>query len=250
MTVRESQSKSASNDDTDRYLFAEGTHQALWRWLGAHFTPCGGTRFRVWAPNAKSVSVVGDFNDWHGESHPMEHSNSGVWTCTVAEASPGQRYKFSLSAGNLDELPLKADPMALAMELRPADASVIEAPSGYRWGDSEWLENRKKVAYQKSPVSIYEVHSASWRRKPNGDSLSYSELADELIPYVLEMGFSHVQFLPMSEYPFDGSWGYQPLGLFAPTSRHGSPNEYRNLVDRFHQAGIGVARLGPGSLSY
>ena len=226
--------------EADRYLFAEGTHETLWRWLGAH-PRAGGCVFRVWAPNAAAVSVVGDFNDWQKSRDPMHPLNdSGVWEATVTGARPGQRYKFALTTRSGERLPLKADPLARRMQCAPDTAGEICAPTPYRVNDEAWLARRGERIAPSAPISIYEVHSASWRRRDDGSPLSYRELGDALIPYVQDLGFTHIQFLPMSEYPFDGSWGYQPVGLFAPTSRHGDADGYRELVDRCHQAGIGV----------
>jgi 1,4-alpha-glucan branching enzyme len=227
-------------DATHAYFFAEGTHEQLWHWLGAHAS-VDGTRFRVWAPNASRVAVVGDFNDWDSSRHAL-HSlgDSGVWELRVPEARIGHYYKFALNDRHGSPLPLKADPLALAMQRAPQDASIICDRKPFAWNDGDWMARRGDTLSRAAPVSIYEVHSASWRRRDDGSYLNFGELAEQLIPYVLELGFTHIQFMPMSEYPFDGSWGYQPIGLFAPTSRHGWPDDYRRFIDRCHQAGLGV----------
>jgi 1,4-alpha-glucan branching enzyme len=223
--------------DLDAHLIAEGTHYELYRKLGAHPVE-GGVAFAVWAPNAKHVSVVGDFNDWNLSAHPMElRPDCGVWEAYVEGAREGQRYKFAIWARDGSLLPLKADPFGVASELRPATASVVssllnEAPSKPFQG----------AQHRSAPISVYEVHLGSWRRRPEEGNrfLTYRELAAELIPYVKEMGFTHLELLPPSEHPFDGSWGYQPLGLYAVTSRFGSGEDFRALVRAAHDAGIGV----------
>jgi 1,4-alpha-glucan branching enzyme len=230
----------SASDDTHAYYFAEGTHEQLWHWLGAH-AGSDGTCFRVWAPNASRVAVVGDFNDWDAARHPLRSlGDNGVWELVVAEARIGHYYKFAINDRYGNELPLKADPLALAMQRAPQDASIICDRRPFDWGDSEWMARRGAALSRNAPVSIYEVHSPSWRRRGDGSFLGFAELADKLIPYVRDLGFTHIQFMPMSEYPFDGSWGYQPIGLFAPTSRHGWPDDYRQFVDRCHRAGIGI----------
>ncbi len=212
--------------------------------LGAHlrtYDGVEGVEFAVWAPSAGGVSVVGDFNGWHRDSNPMhvEHA-TGVWRAFVPGARLGHRYKFAIRASDGSWLPLKADPIAFAMELRPSTASVIAAvPQSV---DDRWIEQRNARAHREAPISVYEVHAGSWRRKPEeGDRfLTYDELADELIPYVKWMGFTHIEFMPITEHPFDGSWGYQPIGMYAPSSRFGTPDGFRRFVDRAHAEGIGV----------
>ena len=196
-----------------------------------------GVNFRLWAPNAKRVSVVGDFNYWDGRRHPMRfHPNSGVWELFLPKASLGQLYKFELIDCN-GNLRLKADPYAFSSQLRPDTASQISALPPF----VPMTEARKKANQANQPISIYEVHLGSWRRNlANNYWLDYDQIADELIPYVKDMGFTHIEFLPLSEYPFDGSWGYQPIGLYSPTSRFGDPQAFRRLVDRAHEAGINV----------
>jgi 1,4-alpha-glucan branching enzyme len=231
--------------EMDVHLLAEGSHQRSFEKLGAHPTTlCGvrGVAFAVWAPNARRVSVVGDFNDWDGRRHPMRlHPGCGVWEIFLPGVPVGAAYKFEIKTA-AGELLLKADPYAFEAELRPRTASVVRGLGGFEWGDDEWMAQRARASERRSPVSIYEVHLGSWRRKPEeGDAfLTYGELADQLIPYVRDMGFTHIELLPVSEHPFDGSWGYQPTGLFAPTRRFGTPSEFRAFVDRCHREGVGV----------
>ncbi len=231
--------------DLDLYLLGEGSHGEIFRKLGAQPTRLqgvSGTCFAVWAPNAMRVSVIGDFNDWDGRRHPMRlHPGSGIWEIFVPGIGNGAHYKFEILDRNGRLLPLKGDPMAHYFEPPPGNASVVYS-SRYRWRDGEWMARRNLHPELDGPMSIYEVHLGSWRRKveDGGRSLGYRELADELVGYVREMGFTHVEFLPVSEHPFDGSWGYQPIGMYAPTQRFGTPDDFRYLVDRCHGAGIGV----------
>jgi 1,4-alpha-glucan branching enzyme len=227
--------------EVDLHLIGEGRHEELWRALGAHVrrydTPDGaisGTSFAVWAPSAQGIRVVGDFNHWDGRAHPMRSlGSSGVWELFVPDVGDGTRYKFEI-LGRDGVSRQKADPMAFATEIPPATASVVFTPR-YDWGDGDWLTQRAQRSAVQTPMSVYEVHLASWRQ-----GLSYLELAEELVDYVTDLGFSHVELLPVSEHPFGGSWGYQVSSYFAPTSRFGSPDELRHLIDRLHQAGIGV----------
>ncbi len=228
--------------ELDEYLLAEGTHNRLWQALGAH--PCthegvAGTRFAVWAPNAVRVSVVGSFNLWDGRRHPMRKRGvTGVWETFIPEVGTGLAYKYEV-VGRDSNLRLKADPVGFGSEHPPQNASVVRDLSGDQWTDRPWMTRRAAAQNTAAPISIYEVHLGSWRRK--GDRrLSYVELADELVTYAVDMGFTHLELLPISEYPFDGSWGYQPVGLFAPTIRHGTPDEFRALVDAAHAKGLGV----------
>jgi 1,4-alpha-glucan branching enzyme len=229
----------------DLHLIGEGLHHHLYEKLGAHVVRqdnSAGTRFSVWAPNASRVSVVGDFNAWDGNRHVMhKHESAGIWETFVPDVEPGALYKFEPHAADGRLLPLKSDPFAFACEAPPGNASIVYA-SDYRWQDELWRERRGADLRFDRPISIYEVHLGSWRRNPDEDNreLSYLELADELIPYVREMGFTHIELMPVSEHPFGGSWGYQPIGLFAPTHRFGTPDEFRAFVDRCHEAGIGV----------
>ena len=227
-------------DDLEQWLLAEGSMLRPYEVLGAHFMECdgvSGVNFRLWSPNARRVSIVGDFNYWDGRRHPMRfHLKSGVWELFLPKASLGQLYKFELidCYGNLR---LKADPFAFSSQLRPDTASQVSALPNV----VEMTEQRRQANQENQPISIYEVHLGSWRRNlENNFWLDYDQIADELIPYVKDMGFTHIEFLPLSEFPFDGSWGYQPLGLYSPTSRFGSPEAFRRLVKRAHEAGINV----------
>ena len=227
-------------DDLEQWLLSEGSMLRPYEVLGAHFMECdgvSGVNFRLWAPNARRVSIVGDFNYWDGRRHPMRfHLKSGVWELFLPKASLGQLYKFELidCHGNLR---LKADPFAFSSQLRPDTASQVSALPNV----VEMTEQRRQANQANQPISIYEVHLGSWRRNlENNFWLDYDQIADELIPYVKDMGFTHIEFLPLSEFPFDGSWGYQPLGLYSPTSRFGSPEAFRRLVKRAHEAGINV----------
>jgi len=229
----------------DLHLIGEGTHYQKHEKMGAHVREVNGIRgvhFAVWAPNAQRVSVVGDFNRWDGRLHPMRrHYPSGIWELFLPGLDQGAIYKFEiLSAGGY--LGLKSDPYGLWAEVRPNTASVVFDIDGYKWQDDGWMERREKRNWLEAPVSIYEVHLGSWRRRddPARPFLSYRELADQLVPYVQELGFTHIELLPVAEHPFDGSWGYQTVGYFAVTSRHGTPHDFMYFVDRCHQAGIGV----------
>jgi 1,4-alpha-glucan branching enzyme len=230
--------------EMDDYLLVEGTHRTLYQRLGAHvMTHQGveGVNFAVWAPHAGRVSVVGDFNGWDGRRHQMrKRVTSGLWEIFAPGVSAGTAYKFEIIGPAGELLPLKADPMGAAAEMRPSTASLVAAPSAHRWQDGDWLEQRKSRDQRRAPMSVYEVHLGSWRRKADGGYLGYDEIAAELIPYVSWMGFSHIEFMPVSEHPLDASWGYQPVGLFAPSSRFGDPDGFRRLVDAAHQAGIGI----------
>lgn len=232
--------------DFDLHLLGEGTHAKTYEKLGAHPMTLDGVEgvgFAVWAPNAKRVSVVGGFNGWDGRRHVMRlrHDN-GIWEIFVPNLAPGEVYKFEIldSRGRL--LPLKADPYGFAAELPPKTASVVQDLSKFEWSDDEWLARRARANALDAPMSVYEVHLGSWKRKPEEGEryLSYRELADDLVPYVKKMGFTHIELLPISEHPFDGSWGYQPIGLYAPTSRFGSPDDFRAFIDRCHAEGLGV----------
>lgn len=229
----------------DLYLFCEGTHEKVYQWMGAHqitFDGVKGTHFVVWAPNAMRVSVVGDFNYWDGRHHVMrKHVAAGVWEIFIPNITEDSAYKYEILDANGHLQPLKADPYATAMQHPPATASIVKANTSYQWHDNSWMQSRASSAnHYHGPVSIYEVHLGSWRRSDNNNYLSYRELAEQLIPYALDMGFTHLQMMPISEYPFDGSWGYQPIGLFAPTSRFGNAEDFKYLVDSCHQAGLGL----------
>jgi 1,4-alpha-glucan branching enzyme len=219
--------------EMDLHLIREGRHEELWRVLGAHVRPAG-TSFAVWAPNARGVRVIGDFNHWDGRAHPMRSLGaSGVWELLVPGVGAGSTYKFHI-CGPDGHWRGRADPLASWAERPPATASVVYH-SDYEWNDSAWLAARASRNILTNPMSIYEVHLGSWR-----PGLSYAELADQLTAYVTQLGFTHVEFLPVAEHPFGGSWGYQVTSYYAPTSRFGTPDDFRHLVDRLHQAGIGV----------
>ncbi len=232
--------------DYDLHLLMEGQHYQAWKKLGAHPGEVGGKAgvwFTVWAPNARSVAVIGDFNDWDRTAHPMRsRGDSGVWETFVPDAAVGARYKYLITGRDHEAVFDKADPYGFASELRPQTASVVWDLGCYRWGDQAWMRTRAERNGLERPISIYEVHLASWRRKPEeGDRwLTYRETAHQLADYVREMGFTHVELMPVSEHPLDSSWGYQCIGYYAPTSRFGSPDDFRYLVDTLHQAGIGV----------
>ena len=226
----------------DLYLFGEGNHTRIYDKLGAHPVREGGVHFGVWAPNADRVSVVGDFNAWDGRAHPMQMLGaSGIWETVIPEAQVGQRYKFELRTRH-GAIVLKSDPYGFAFELPPATASIICTP-GYAWNDDEWMRNRgARESWFHKPMATYEVHLGSWARIPEeGDRyLTYSELAGRLIPYVKEMGYTHIELLPVMEHPFSGSWGYQVTGFYAPTSRFGPPQEFKRFVDECHRNDIAV----------
>jgi 1,4-alpha-glucan branching enzyme len=230
--------------DMDIHLLNEGTHRKLYDVLGAHpreIDGITGVAFSVWAPNASRVSVVGDFNDWDGRRHSMRRlGHSGFWDIFIPNIPARTKYKFELkdSAGNL--LPLKADPVGSQAEMRPQTASVIDAEHPFHWQDSQWMTERAVKSARHAPVSIYEVHLGSWRRGDNGEFLNYRDIAEQLIPYVKSLGFTHIQLMPISEHPFDGSWGYQPVGMFAPTARFGTAEDFKYFVDRCHTEDIGL----------
>jgi 1,4-alpha-glucan branching enzyme len=198
-----------------------------------------GVKFAVYAPSASNVSVIGDFNFWDGRRHPMARSMLGHWVLFVPGLTEGEHYKYELKDPLGNRLPHKADPVGFYAEQYPSFASVVYDQTKFQWNDSEWIKSQQNNKL-KQAISIYELHFASWRRHEDGTSLSYREMADQLIPYVLEMGYTHIEFLPIMEHPFDGSWGYQPIGLFAPTSRFGSADDFKYFVDQCHQNGIGV----------
>jgi 1,4-alpha-glucan branching enzyme len=229
--------------ELDLHLLGEGTHRRLFRALGARPMEVGevaGTRFAVWAPNARRVSVVGDFNGWDGRCHPMRfHPGAGVWEIFLPGLGAGALYKYEILPRQGPPFN-KSDPVALRSELRPATASIVERLGEYGWSDGEWMRRRGEQDPTAGPISIYEVHPGSWRRHPEGRPLTYRELAEELGDYVERMGFTHVEFLPVMEHPYDPSWGYQVTGYFAVTSRFGSPDDFRYLVDRLHRRGVGV----------
>lgn len=232
--------KTESERDFPLYVFHQGNNRMSYDFLGAHSLLAGEFVFRVWAPRAKAVSVVGDFNDWDSAVSPMKRlNNEGVWECKVSGVKNYDAYKYSITASDGRVL-LKSDPYAVHMETRPATASKIYISEPYKWGDEKWLKRRKEKSVYNSPVSIYELHAGSWKKHKDGNFLSYKDLAKELIPYVKEMGFTHIELMPLSEHPYDGSWGYQITGYFAVTSRYGTPNDFMYFVDECHKADIGV----------
>ena len=229
--------------DIDVYLLAEGNHLEMYKKLGAHVMEMDGIKgvgFAVWAPNAKRVSVVGAFNNWDGRVNVMrKHPSCGVWDIFIPAIGEGELYKYEIKTAD-DNIFLKSDPVAFYAEKRPNTASVVYDINRYVWNDENWMKYRGEYNSFDKPMSIYEVHLGSWRRKENNEYMTYRELADHLIPYVTNMGFTHVEFLPLAEHPLDSSWGYQVIGMFAPTSRFGTPDDLRYLIDKFHQAGISV----------
>jgi len=230
--------------DVDVYLMAEGTHRRIYERLGAHphsIDGVDGVAFAVWAPNAQRASVVGDFNQWDGRRHPMrKRIEAGIWELFIPGVFAGSPYKYEILGADGRLQPLKADPVGFAQEKPPATASRIVGPPQPAWTDEAWLEARETRQGLAAPISIYEVHLGSWRRKDGNQYLSYDDLAEQLVGYAADMGFSHIELMPVSEYPFDGSWGYQPIGLFAPTSRFGPPEAFARFVDRCHAANLGV----------
>ena len=232
--------------ELDEHLIGEGAHLRLWDVLGAHpITHEGaeGTHFAVWAPNASRVAVVGDFNGWDGRRHLMRRrGHTGVWETFIPELGEGEPYKFEILDANRNLLPQKADPFGFGAEHPPKTASVIRRLDGYDWQDGEWMTKREALHRIDRPISVYEVHLGSWKRVPEegGRPLSYRELAEQLVAYVKDLGFTHIELMPISEFPFDGSWGYQPVGLYAPTIRHGTLEEFRAFVDACHAAEIGL----------
>jgi len=235
-------SLSSAPGELDLHLFAEGTHRRLWQVLGAHTGVQEGGRgvaFAVWAPHARQVSVVGDFCDWDGRRHPLSPlASSGVWHGFVPGAKPGSLYKYEILTPH-GHLRLKTDPFARSMEHPPHTASRV-FESRYRWHDEAWCHQRAERDVLRSPLHVYEVHLASWRRHPDGSVLGYRELAEQLADHVLGMGFTHLELLPVMEHPFDGSWGYQVSGYYAPTARFGNPDDFRAFVDHCHERGLGV----------
>ncbi|MGE3932457.1 MAG: 1,4-alpha-glucan branching protein GlgB [Rhodospirillaceae bacterium] len=230
--------------DVDIHLLAEGTHLETYNRLGAHpavFDGVPGTTFAVWAPNASRVSVVGDFNQWDGRRHPMRlRHGCGVWDIFLPGVGPGDRYKYEIRSHDGAVLPLKADPHAFRAEVPPATASIVAPPPGHAWGDADWIASRARTSAREAPIAVYEVHLGSWRRREGDRALSYREHAEELVGYVRDMGFTHIELMPVMEHPFAGSWGYQTTGMFAPTSRFGTPDEFAAFVDAAHRSGIGV----------
>ncbi len=234
--------KKENTRDFPAYLFHQGTNYKAQELLGAHRVDADTVEFTTWAPHAQSIFIVGDFNDWgKGENqYPMTRLNDeGLWQGRVPGLQEYDTYKFLITGPDGAEH-FKSDPFAFHTETRPGTASKLYTLEGYQWGDEKWLKHRDSSQATASPMNIYEVHLGSWRTYPDGTPYSYSKLAEELVPYVADMGYTHVELLPVTEYPYDGSWGYQVTGYFAPTSRYGTPKDFMHLVDAFHQAGIGV----------
>ncbi len=234
---------SSPHSNQDRYLFHQGTHYRSYQWLGAHLIKKEGkrgVRFSLWAPNAREVRVVGDFNDWNGSDSQMHRiEDSGIWTRFVPGLNEGDIYKYEIILQEGSSR-LKADPYGFSAEVRPQTASKVANLHNYQWQDSDWLQKRYEYNSYQQPMLIYEVHLGSWKQKNTEELLTYRELAKELIDYVSSMGYTHIELLPLVEHPFDGSWGYQATGYYAATSRYGSPTELMYLIDQAHQRGIGI----------
>jgi 1,4-alpha-glucan branching enzyme len=229
--------------DSDLYLHTEGTLHEAYRSLGAHVVEVDGVRgvrFAVWAPNAECATVTGEFNDWDTRRHPMRRRNGGIWEIFIPGLAAGTVYKYFIRSRIAGYRQLKADPYAFYCETPPKSASVVWDIARYEWNDATWMEKRPTADLLRSPVSIYEVHMESWLRGPRGEALTYREMAVKLVEYVKLMGYTHIELLPIMEHPFSGSWGYQVIGYFAPTSRFGTPDDFKYFVDCCHQAGIGV----------
>ncbi|AZO82057.1 MULTISPECIES: 1,4-alpha-glucan branching protein GlgB [unclassified Bosea (in: a-proteobacteria)] len=230
--------------ELDLHLIGEGRHQRLADALGSNLATVdgvSGTRFAVWAPNARRVSVIGGFNSWDGRRHVMRRrGGSGIWELFIPRLGSGELYKYEIVDCHGQVLPMKADPVARTAEPLPGTASVVPRPPSHVWQDDEWMSSRAARQTETAAISIYELHPSSWTRAPNGTTLDWRGLADRLVPYAKEMGFTHIELLPVAEHPFTGSWGYQPLGLFAPTRRFGDPEDFAIFVDACHQQEIGV----------
>ncbi len=241
--MKKQKTQPGSLDEKARYLFNQGVNYESYRMLGAHRMQNEeggpGYRFALWAPHAESVSVVCDSNGWDRAAAPMHlHKDSGIWECFLPEISEGEKYKYSIET-QTGEILLKADPYGFFAEVRPDTASVT-ADLSYGWKDKKWMTERTKTPLYDKPVNIYEMHFGSWKQKEDGSFYTYTEMIDLLIPYLKEMGYTHVEMMPLSEYPFDGSWGYQVTGYYAVNSRYGKPTELKALIDALHQNGIGV----------
>ena len=232
--------------DFDKYLLGEGTHERTYEKMGAHLVELDGQKgihFAVWAPSARNVYIMGDFNDWHGASHSMNSSDSGIWTLFVPGLEEYTLYKYRVVSHTGESFD-KTDPYGFAIEQRPKTASVVVNLNRYQWDDSDWVNRRAEHQAFDKPISIYEVHFGSWRKAPDEHwgtrYLTYREMADELIPYIVEMGYTHIELMPIAEYPLDASWGYQVLGFYAATSRYGTPEDLMYFIDQCHQNNIGV----------
>ncbi|MCX7112228.1 MAG: 1,4-alpha-glucan branching protein GlgB [Proteobacteria bacterium] len=230
--------------DFDIHLFCEGKHWHVYRLLGAHphsVEGVDGVLFATWAPNAERISVVGDFNGWDGRSHPMRvRGGSGVWELFIPGFGPGLNYKYEIRNRQLGTIHLKVDPYGQRFELRPQNASITVPKDDFSWGDQQWIEGRKQSDWMHEPLSIYEIHPGSWRFDSDGEFLNYREMAVQLVDYVKEQEFTHIELMPITEHPLDASWGYQTTGYFAPTARFGKPDDFRYFVDYCHSHGIGV----------
>ena len=230
--------------DFDLHLFGEGKHWHAYRFLGVHTHEADGVAgvlFAVWAPNAERVSVTGDFNRWDGRVNLMRvRGGSGIWELFIPNLGPGTLYKFEIRHRHTGNTLLKSDPYGRRFEMRPSTSSIVPDDTPYPWSDQAWLEKREGADWLHAPMSIYEVHLGSWQRGPEGEFLNYRELAEQLVPYVKELGFSHIELLPITEHPFDASWGYQTTGYYAPTSRFGSPEDFRYFMDYCHREDVGV----------
>ena len=240
--MQNEKAKASNPSDLPIYLFKQGNNMEAYRYFGAHLCAQDGQAgvvFRVWAPHAQAVSVVGDFNRWTPDADMMHKVADAVWELFIPGMKAYDVYKFCITTPSGEQV-YKADPYAFHAETRPANGSKVYDIGGYPWDDAAWDEAQKKRDVLNSPMLIYELHAGSWKMKEEGVPYNYSELADELIPYIKEMGYTHVELLPITEYPFDGSWGYQVTGYFAPTSRYGTPHDFMAFVDKLHQAGIGV----------
>ena len=224
------------------YLFHRGENAKAYEYLGlrAYTGDEGAMSCRVWAPNAQAVSLVGDLNAWDEAAHPLQKISDGVWACFLPERLPEfTLYKFCVTSKD-GRKTYKSDPYAYHYETRPGNASLYYEVSGYTWQDEAWQRAKRRKAHYSQPVNIYELHAGSWRRYPDGNPYSYEKLAQELVPYVQELGYTHIELMPLTEYPYDASWGYQVTGYFAPTSRYGTPKGFMQFVDACHAAGIGV----------
>ncbi|MDJ0834256.1 MAG: 1,4-alpha-glucan branching protein GlgB [Gammaproteobacteria bacterium] len=234
----------AQLSDFDLHLFGEGRHWHIYRYLGAHVKTVdgiSGVLFATWAPTAQRVSVIGDFNRWDGRTHQMRsRGGSGVWELFIPGLQAGDMYKFEIRTQNSEHIAKKIDPYALQFELRPSTACIISAEKSYTWSDHEWLQARQQRDWLRTPMSVYELHLGSWRQGDGESFLNYRDLADQLVEYLQQTGFTHIELLPITEHPLDDSWGYQTTGYFAPTSRFGDADDFRYFVDTLHQAGFGV----------
>ncbi len=230
-------------DEYNLYLYHEGTNFYSYKIFGAHLIKNNnkdGVRFTVWAPRAKKVKVIGDFNCWDGRDHCMERINdSGVWSIFIPDIKSGERYKYEIVTTNNETLQ-KSDPYAFFSELRPKSASIVYPLINYKWNDREWLVKRKEKSIYNKPVLIYEIHLGSWKRKDNGNYFSFKDYVNELLDYVIDMGYTHIELLPVMEHPYDGSWGYQIIGYYSVTSRFGNPKDFMYFIDSCHEKGIGV----------